>query len=183
MTAHRASHRAAPKRTPRAVRGAPALLAVEVGNSQTSIGVFQDDALVLSWRLRTEPRTPDEAMLVLRQLLGPESIDLARLPSVLCSVVPDVTSDLAHALTVITGHATLVVGPKTVPSLPLRVTEPTSVGPDRIANAIAGGANGTAGAAAMAFMQRVRSDLNRMVRRSRRTRCAGTAPARGPRAR
>jgi type III pantothenate kinase len=108
-----------------------------VGNSETGIGVFQDDALVLSWRLRTQARTPDEALLVLRQLLAPESIDLARLPSVLCSVVPAVTSELAHGLTRLTGVPTLVVGAKTVPSMPVRVEEPSSVGPDRLANAIA----------------------------------------------
>jgi len=127
----------APRKAPRPVRGAPALLAVDVGNSETGIGVFQEDGLVLSWRLRTQQRTPDEALLVLRQLLAPEAVDLARLPSVLCSVVPSVTSELAHGLTRLTGVPTLVVGPKTVPSMPVRLDHPSSVGPDRLANAIA----------------------------------------------
>ena len=35
----------------------PALLAVDVGNSETTLGVFQEDDLVLSWRLRSMART------------------------------------------------------------------------------------------------------------------------------
>ena len=38
----------------------PALLAVDVGNSEITLGVFQDDDLMLSWRLRSIPRTPDK---------------------------------------------------------------------------------------------------------------------------
>jgi len=93
------------KKTRRPTAHGPALLAVDVGNSETTLGVFQEDDLVLSWRLRSIPRTPDETLLLLRQLLGPEAIDLAGLPSVLCSVVPPVTADFASALEKLTGTA------------------------------------------------------------------------------
>jgi type III pantothenate kinase len=115
----------------------PALLAVDVGNSETTLGVFQEDDLVLSWRLRSIPRTPDETLLLLRQLLGPEAIDLAGLPSVLCSVVPPVTADFARALEVLTGTAPVVVGADTVQAMPIRYKDPSAVGPDRLANAVA----------------------------------------------
>ena len=115
----------------------PALLAVDVGNSEITLGVFQDDDLMLSWRLRSIPRTPDETLLLLRQLLGPEAIDLAGLPSVLCSVVPPVTADFVRALELLTGILPVVVGPDTVPALPVRYKDPSLVGPDRLANAFA----------------------------------------------
>lgn len=125
------------KKTRRPTAHGPALLAVDVGNSETTLGVFQDEDLVLSWRLRSLPRTPDETLLLLRQLLGPEAIDLAGLPSVLCSVVPPVTLDFARALEQLTGIAPVVVGPETVSAMPIRYKDPSAVGPDRLANAVA----------------------------------------------
>ena len=125
------------KKTRRPTAHGPALLAVDVGNSETTLGVFQEDDLVLSWRLRSMPRTPDETLLLLRQLLGPEAIDLAGLPSVLCSVVPPVTADFARALEVLTGNAPVVVGPDTVQAMPIRYKDASAVGPDRLANAVA----------------------------------------------
>ncbi len=115
----------------------PALLAVDVGNSETTIGVFQDEDLVLHWRLRSLPRTPDETLLLLRQLLAPESLDLAGLPSVLCSVVPPVTADFARGLERLTGLAPVIVRAETVPSMVIRYLDPGAVGPDRLANAVA----------------------------------------------
>ncbi|MEO6463815.1 MAG: type III pantothenate kinase, partial [Candidatus Eisenbacteria bacterium] len=115
----------------------PALLAVDVGNSETTIGVFQDEHLVLHWRLRSAPRTSDETHLLLRQLVAPEAIDLAGLPSVLCSVVPGVTEDFAAGLERLTGVAPVVVSAASVPSMAIRYHDPSAVGPDRLANAIA----------------------------------------------
>ena len=70
------------KKTRRPSTAGPALLAVDVGNSEITLGVFQDEHIVLHWRLRSVPRTPDETQLLLRQLMAPEAIDLAGLPSV-----------------------------------------------------------------------------------------------------
>lgn len=125
------------RKTRRPTTHGPALLALDVGNSETTLGVFQDEDVVLSWRLTTMPRTPDESQLLLRQLLGPEAIDLAGLPTVLCSVVPRVTADLAQALELLTGVAPLIVGPDTLPAMPIRYADPSAVGPDRLANAVA----------------------------------------------
>ena len=57
-------------------RSGPALLAVDVGNSETTVGVFQDEDLVLHWRLRSMPRTSDEALLLteIRDLLAQRSV-------------------------------------------------------------------------------------------------------------
>src|SRR5690349_10368627 len=125
------------RKTRRPTAHGPALLAVDVGNSETTLGVFQEEDLLLSWRLRSIARTPDETLLLLRQLLGPEAIDLAGLPSVLCSVVPPVTADFAHALQKMTGTAPVIVGADTVQAMPIRYKDPAAVGPDRLANAVA----------------------------------------------
>ncbi len=124
-------------RNRRATPHGPALLAVDVGNTEITLGVFQDDDLVLSWRLSSQPRTPDETMLLLRQLLAPEAIDLAGLPAVLCSVVPAVTRGFVDALAQLTGIPPVIVGPDTVPAMPVRYLEVGAVGPDRLANAVA----------------------------------------------
>lgn len=126
-----------PPKTRRPSTAGPAMLAVDVGNSEITLGVFQDDQLVLHWRLRSTPRTPDETRLVLRQLIAPEAIDLAGLPSALCSVVPAITTDFAAGLTQLTGIPPVLVSAETVPSMPIRYADPSSVGPDRIANALA----------------------------------------------
>ncbi len=105
---------------------APALLTVDIGNSETSLGVFQDEALVLSYRVLSRPRTPDETFLLLRQMLAPESLDLANLPSVLCSVVPPLSEDFVRAVARVTGRAPVVVGPDSVPDLVIRYKEPAA---------------------------------------------------------
>jgi type III pantothenate kinase len=125
------------KRTRRPSAHAPALLTVDIGNSETTLGVFQDEALVLSYRVLSRPRTPDETFLLLRQMLAPESLDLANLPSVLCSVVPNLTDDFARAVARVTGRAPVLVGPGSVPDLVIRYDDPSAVGPDRLANAVA----------------------------------------------
>lgn len=125
------------KKTRRPSTAGPATLAVDVGNSEITLGVFQDDHIVLHWRLRSVPRTPDETQLLLHQLMAPEAIDLAGLPSVLCSVVPAVTTDFAAGLERLTGVPPVIVTAETVPSLEIRYKDPRAVGADRLANAIA----------------------------------------------
>jgi type III pantothenate kinase len=125
------------RKTRRPTTSAPALLAVDVGNTETTLGVFQDDHVVLHWRLRTTPRTSDEIGLVLRQLIAPEAIDLAGLPGVIGSVVPDVTADFARGLERLTGVVPVVVTAANVPSMAIRYRDPATVGADRLANAIA----------------------------------------------
>lgn len=125
------------KRTGRPRAHAPALLTIDLGNTETTLGVFQEEALVLNYRVLSHPRTPDETFLLLRQMLAPEPIDLAGLPSVLCSVVPNLTDDFARAVTRLTGRAPTIVGPDVVPDIVIRYADPGAVGPDRLANAIA----------------------------------------------
>ena len=109
------------------------LLAIDVGNTQTALGLFENDELAKRWRLSTEPqRTGDELGLFLGGL-----IELALLDGIcLSSTVPSLIrsyEELAAQL----GAPLLVLGPGTRTGMPIRYDDPREVGPDRIANAVA----------------------------------------------
>lgn len=127
MTAARATRRrTAPPSGP--------LIAVDVGNTDTVVGSFLGPDLDSSWRISSQRSTTDEVRLMLEQMLRTGA---AGCPSVLCSVVPAQTRAWAEALQELTGRQPLEVSAATSP-ITLQVSEPDSVGPDRIANALAG---------------------------------------------
>src|SRR5437764_2189176 len=109
------------------------LLAVDVGNTQTALGLFEDGELARRWRLATEPqRTGDELGLFLGGLL-----DLASLEGIsLASTVPALARSYEE-LAAGVGTRLLVLGPGTRTGIPIRYEDPREVGPDRIANAVA----------------------------------------------
>src|SRR5216110_2784687 len=109
------------------------LLAVDVGNTQTALGLFEDGELARRWRLATEPqRTGDELGLFLGGLL-----DLASLEGIsLASTVPALARSYEE-LAAGVGTRLLVLGPGTRTGIPIRYDDPREVGPDRIANAVA----------------------------------------------
>jgi type III pantothenate kinase len=116
-------------------------LVVDVGNSETVIGLVAEESPVVesSWRISTSvPRTTDEFRLLLRGLIDESGADASALRrSVLCSVVPSVTGPLSNALTGLMGRDAIVV--RGGGGLPIRldVDEPLTVGSDRIVNTLA----------------------------------------------
>ncbi len=120
--------RRARRRTPRE------LVAVDVGNSDTVVGVFRGAALRGFWRLTSGRATADEAALRLAELLGRPARGAG---AVLCSVVPPLTQAWAEGLERATGTRPLEVSAATAQGLRIRYHDPTAVGADRIANAIA----------------------------------------------
>lgn len=125
--ASRAARRPAPRRT------AP-LIAVDVGNSESAIGRFVGGELESSWRITSTRSTADELALLLEGML---KTGAAGSESVICSVVPGITRSWAEALHAICGREPLEVTAANSP-IALQVPDPDSVGPDRIANAVAG---------------------------------------------
>jgi len=109
------------------------LLAIDVGNTQTVIGLFAGDELGEHWRVATESeRTGDELGLLLRGL-----VDLAAVEGVvLSSTVPPLLRAYEE-LAAREGVELLVLGPGTRTGIPVRYDDPREVGPDRIANAVA----------------------------------------------
>ncbi len=114
------------------------LLAVNVGNSQTHIGVFSRDELAHEWRAFTDPRrTPDELALLFGHFLELADLSFSRQITgvVLSSVVPRATTGLREMTVKYFGFLPVVVEPKTKSGID--VTAYTTVlGADRLANAV-----------------------------------------------
>lgn len=113
------------------------LLAVDVGNSNITIGSFRNGALVAVRRAAT-PRggTADELELLIEGLLHLDDAAFADVSAVaVASVVPAVTSAL-ETVTARRDRPLLIAGAGTVP-LPIRVERPGEVGADRLVNALA----------------------------------------------
>ncbi|MGV8083317.1 MAG: type III pantothenate kinase [Coriobacteriia bacterium] len=115
------------------------LLAVDVGNTQTVLGLFRERQLVGHWRIATDAnQTGDQLRLEVSGLLGLSGHSTADVTHVILgSVVPRVTAaweDLAR----IAGRGQLmVVGPGLKTGMPIRYDNPHEVGADRIVNGVA----------------------------------------------
>ena len=123
-------------------RAAPGhLLAVDVGNSETVVGLFRGEQLAAHWRLTSGRFTADEVGLaldaMLRQAGGDAAAPAFRPGAVLCSVAPSLTLPWAEALGRRSGRPPVEVSAATVPDLSILYHDPASVGADRIANAVA----------------------------------------------
>ena len=119
------------------------LLAVDVGNSNTVVGVFDGDELVHRWWVSTEPhRTPDEMALTLHGLLTFAGLSLERDldGAVVASVVPPVTETLRTMAARYLADPPVVVEPGTRTGIPMKVDSPKDIGADRIVNAVAAAA-------------------------------------------
>jgi type III pantothenate kinase len=115
------------------------LLALDAGNTNVTIGVFEDQRLTAHWRLRTvQEQTPDEWGVLLRNLFAFTSLDLARVDGVIiASVVPPLDSSLALMARRYFNAEALFVTPKTDTGLRICYDNPSEVGADRIVNGVA----------------------------------------------
>jgi type III pantothenate kinase len=116
------------------------LLAVDVGNSQTVIGVFNGDELVQHWRISTEAqRTPDELALLFGGLMAFEDLSFSKNVHglIVSSVVPVVTEMLRVMTRKYFHFPPVVVGPGVRTGMALAVDNPREVGADRLVNALA----------------------------------------------
>lgn len=112
------------------------LLAVDVGNTNTVLGLFNGDELVRSWRITTHARaTGDEMALTFRGLLDEQS-EITGLA--LCSTVPSVLHELRPMLSSFFHEIPVViVEPGTKTGVPILTDNPKEVGADRIVNTLA----------------------------------------------
>jgi len=115
------------------------LLVADVGNTETTLGLCDGEAVVAHWRVTTEAaRTPDEVHLLLDGLLRAGGVDARRLTGgAVGSVVPAVTAPLAEAMRRVTGASTVIVDAHAPLGITLAVDEPLTVGADRIINTLA----------------------------------------------
>jgi len=110
------------------------LLAVDVGNTQTVLGLFEGERLADSFRLATDrSRTGDELGVTLGALFELEDADGICLSTTVPALQREwerVAERWAHA-------PLLTVGPGVKTGIPIRYDDPREVGPDRIVNAVA----------------------------------------------
>jgi type III pantothenate kinase len=117
----------------RRVLASTPLLAVDVGNSETTVGRFTGRDLDGFWRLTSGRHTADEIRYILEALLKAPA---AGWGAVVCSVVPSQTVTWREALRAVTGRAPVELNHETA-RIAVQVPDPASVGPDRLANAYA----------------------------------------------
>jgi type III pantothenate kinase len=111
------------------------LLAIDVGNTQTVLGLYDGDKLCDHWRVATESqRSGDELGALLEALLP----DLEEIDGVcLASTVPALVRSYEDFVGRFTSAKLLVLGPGSRTGMPVRYDDPREVGPDRVANAVA----------------------------------------------
>ena len=111
------------------------LLAIDIGNTNTVLGVFEAEKLIHSWRIKTDARnTADELMLTFRGLLA----DVTVTAVAACSTVPAALRELRVMLAAYYPDVpTVIVEPGVRTGVPLQYENPKEVGADRIVNTLA----------------------------------------------
>lgn len=115
------------------------LLAIDVGNTHTVLGVFYEEELVAHWRVRTEQeRTGDELGVLISNLFATSPVAMGSIDGVIVSsVVPPVNPHLHDLCRRYFGLDPLFVGPGIKTGMPILYDNPKEVGADRIVNAVA----------------------------------------------
>jgi type III pantothenate kinase len=117
----------------------PHLLAIDVGNTNTVVGVFGDGTLVAHWRFETNARrTSDELAVLLRSLFALGGFaDLAPTHAIVSTVVPPALPAVERLCREMLKVPLLVVGPGIKTGMPILYENPREVGADRIVNSVA----------------------------------------------
>ena len=115
------------------------LLAIDVGNTNIVLGVFDGATLKQSWRLQTlRERTSDELGLLVDGLFAHSRIERVQIRGVILgSVVPPLTGTIREMVQRYFGVTALVVEPGVNTVMPILYKNPAEVGADRIVNAVA----------------------------------------------
>ncbi|MGH2712267.1 MAG: type III pantothenate kinase [Actinomycetota bacterium] len=116
------------------------LLAVDVGNTETVVGVFREEELASRWRIHTSPeRTADELALLFGGFMAQAGLSFDKNVTgvVVSSVVPRATEALRDMVSRYFRFDPVVVEPGIKTGLPVLTDNPREVGADRIVNALA----------------------------------------------
>lgn len=115
------------------------LLAIDVGNTNIVLGVFDGDELLVSWRLSTErDRTADELGLLVDGLFSHSRVERVHIRGiVLGSVVPPLTGTVRAMANHYFGVELLTIEPGVETGMPILYKAPSEVGADRLVNGIA----------------------------------------------
>ena len=115
------------------------LLAFDIGNTETTVGLFAGDRLEGHWRLHSTPyRTPDEWAAALTSQLTQAGHSTQEIrAAIVASVAPPITQSLCDGITAATTRQPVLVDARSDLPIVLDVDEPLTVGADRIVNTLA----------------------------------------------
>lgn len=115
------------------------LLAIDIGNTNIVIGAYADGSWAHHWRILTDrDKMGDEYVVLFRALFhegGLTPTDFNRVA--ICSVVPPLTGVISETVNRLVGRTPLIVGPGVRTGIRIRTDNPTEVGADLVANAVA----------------------------------------------
>ena len=117
------------------------LLTIDVGNTQTTLGLFDGEEIVEHWRISTDPRrTADELAVLMQGLMGSHPLGAGEQVDglAICSTVPAVLHELREVARRYYGDVpAVIVEPGVKTGVPVLMDNPKEVGADRIVNALA----------------------------------------------
>lgn len=116
------------------------IFVLDVGNTNTVLGVYDEDILKYHWRIETSRnKTEDEYGMVIKSLLQHEGLSFDQFDGIIISsVVPPIMFALERMCKKYFGIKPLIVGPGIKTGLNIKYENPREVGADRIVNAVAG---------------------------------------------
>ncbi len=115
------------------------LLAIDIGNTNTVIGLFEDGKLVVDWRIRTvQDCTVDEYIVLIHNLFLAKKVEIEPYTNTVIScVVPPMLNTVVEFCHKYFHAGPLIIGPGVKTGMPIYVDNPREVGADRIVNAVA----------------------------------------------
>ncbi|MBC6934795.1 MAG: type III pantothenate kinase [Chloroflexi bacterium] len=115
------------------------LLAIDIGNTNIHMGLWQDSSWALSWRARTVPdKMPDEYAVLVRNFLSDADLGYRAISGVVIgSVVPALTPAFVELVETYMGHHPLVITNETPMGIKIAIDQPEQAGADRLVNAAA----------------------------------------------
>jgi type III pantothenate kinase len=129
------------------------LLAVDIGNTHTVLGLFDGEVLRCDWRMETRvERTADEYAASLSGLFGLQGLTMRQVTgAIISSVVPPATAPMERLFARYFGVTALVIGPGMKTGMAVLYENPRDLGADRIVNAVAAYARWPQGAIVVDF--------------------------------
>lgn len=115
------------------------LLVIDVGNTNTVLGVYHKDKLIANWRMITSNiGTSDETGIFIVSLFEHNSIDYKKIEAVIISsVVPDIMYSLRHGITKYFNIEPIIIGPGIKTGINIKTDNPKEVGADLLVNSVA----------------------------------------------
>ena len=115
------------------------IIAVDIGNTETTVGIGSKDNWD-SYRFTTrDTNTPDELLALFNSTFQIKSeVKKDIVGAIICSVVPQATNSFSEAIRKYLNLEPIIVGPGIKTGLKVNIDNPKELGPDRIANSVAG---------------------------------------------